>query len=107
MDSATFSVPSVHLGAGTYYLLLRNATASPSGYMVFWDVNNGPSQVWESSLGFLNSTSCAAEFSGGTTCSDAFEILGTTGSGTPEPAGLALAGSGLLLLCGLLRLRRA
>lgn len=102
VDFSTFSIlPNVSLGAGTYFLMLQNAVSS-SGDAVYWDENRGPSVAWESAIGYLTPGAggvCTAQ-SG--YCSQTFQVLGTTGA-VPEPGSLALVGSGILLLAGLLR----
>jgi len=102
LDLSTFSIPEVALDAGTYWLMIQNAEAT-NGDSVYWDVNDGPSQVWDfAEGGYISPSSCTNEFPLGTgnTCSDGFEILGDA---APEPATLAPLGCGLLLLCALRR----
>jgi len=100
----SFDLGSLSLGAGTYWLVLMNGTTA-QGDVMFWDENDGPSQAWESTLGFLTvaNSNCASNASGN--CSEAFQILGTT-SGIPEPSTLALGASGLLLVAAALRQKR-
>jgi hypothetical protein len=101
IDFSTFSIlPNQSLGAGTYFLMLQSAVAS-SGNPVYWDENRGPSVAWESAYGYLNPASGCGSISSGY-CSQTFQVLGTTGA-VPEPGSLALVGSGILLLGGLLR----
>jgi hypothetical protein len=99
-----FDLASLSLGAGTYWLVFMNGTTAQSDVM-FWDENDGPSQAWESTLGFLTvaNSDCASSVSGN--CSEAFQILGTI-SGIPEPSTLALGASGLLLVGAALRQKR-
>jgi hypothetical protein len=85
----TFSVASLSLGPGTYWLNLTN-TLVTNGSQAFWDKNNGSSSAWQSSVGTIPSES--------------FNINGTTSdAGVPEPGTWALGGTGLLLLAGALR----
>jgi hypothetical protein len=105
--TSSFSMPSIALGAGTYWLELENATLGNGAHdFLFWDQNNGPSQAWLSGEGFLTAATNCAHLGNGPPsgfCSQPFEILGTTGqSAVPEPSGLAVCGSGLLL-AGVLR----
>ena len=90
-----FSIPPTSLAAGTYYLVLQNATVSgtnPSLYNVYWDQNSGPSSATHSIDGPI--------------ASESFSILGTyTVSSVPLPAALPLFASGLVGL-GLLGWRR-
>jgi hypothetical protein len=78
------------------------------GGEAFWDENGGPSgnglgsTAWASSYGYLTSPSVCNAFSQGY-CSESFAIYT---SSTPEPGSLALEGSGILLLAGLLRRHR-
>ena len=80
----------VPLSPGTYWLNLTNATTA-GGDPVFWDENSGPSQASQSALGTIPSES--------------FTLTGGNGGTTPEPSSLALFGSGVLGLGGLLRRR--
>ncbi len=82
-------------GSSTYWFNLQNAMV-PTHDPVFWDQNSGvgcggtncPSQAYQ--LGW-----------DGMIPSEAFSISGSTG--TPEPSGIMLFGSGLLGLAGVLR----
>ena len=86
--SSSFSVSSVVLSAGTYYLELGNAISSEVN-AVAWDVSNGSSTADQN-----GTTSIPAE---------SFQIDGTVNA--PEPGSVALSGLGLALLAGLARLR--
>ena len=92
---ASFSVPALALGAGTYWLELDN-TWTNAGRHLSWNVINGPSQAQYRS-----------QSGSGTMGSNSFRILGTTVTAdVPEPGSAALLGSGALLLCvGILRRR--
>jgi hypothetical protein len=98
---SSFSLPSITLSAGTYWLELQNAVDSASNG-VAWDLNNGPSTVWASPPPGIV-TAGAPDNCGDTgspiipglaTCGSAFEITGET---VPEPRGLALFVVGCLL----------
>ncbi len=80
----------VGLNAGTYWLNLQNGVVS-SGDPVYWDLNGGPSEASNNSVGSLPSES--------------FTILGhSTGTGTtPEPASLVLFISGVAGVVGFIR----
>jgi PEP-CTERM motif len=73
------------LTAGTYFLTLASATASDAGF-VFWDISNGPSEAFHSSLGPLE------DFfgPGSGSFSESFQIYGV-----PEPGSIALLCIGL------------
>ena len=94
-ETGSFTIGS--LTAGTYWLNLQNATVN-TGDPVYWDENSGPSSASENALGTIPS--------------EAFTILGTTGTTTtettttgtvPEPSSIMLFGSGILGLAGVLR----
>lgn len=97
--SDSFSLPNLTLAAGTYWLELNNAVVT-NGDGGYWDMNGGPSQAWESQAG--NVTPCASYYYPSGWCSGTFDIQGRA---VPEPASLALIGSGVLA-SGLLRRRR-
>jgi hypothetical protein len=90
----SFSTGSVVLGPGTYYLALQNAAVS-NGDPIYWDQNDGPSVAWHNTLGYLSDGGCGGlNQSGQGTCSESFQILGTT-SAVPLPAALPLFAGGL------------
>jgi hypothetical protein len=107
----SFSTGSLSLGAGTYWLQLGNTTSIiPHGYPSYWDENDGPSGAYAdngTTIYELNNTVSGCTRASGD-CSEAFSILGTTGSGggaaTPEPSSLFLLGTGLA--CAAWRVRR-
>ena len=90
VEKDTFSIPSVSLGVGTYYLTLENAVTAVSGN-AFWDVNDGPSSAYIDGLSPINSES--------------FDVQGTTGTVTPEPGYWALLSVAIIGLICLKRLR--
>ena len=95
-ETATFNGGGVNLGAGTYWMTLSNASV-PSGDPVYWDLNNGPSQAQENTIGTVPSESFTM-WGGSTTTSTT-----TTSGTTPEPSSIMLFGSGILGLAGVLR----
>lgn len=91
--TSTISGLNVSLGAGTYYLELRNSlTNFGTNVGVFWDRNDGPSTAYQDRT-----------FSIVGIPSQAFNIYGTGGTTTPEPGTLVLFGSGVAGLAGMLR----
>jgi hypothetical protein len=104
--SSSFSLPSILLDAGTYWLELNQVN---SGALAYWDNNSGPSEAWANQWGNETvSNNCGGDpllEAGLTTCGNSFQITGNVASPVPEPGGLALAGSGLLLLAGAVRRR--
>ena len=87
---SSFSIPTVGLAAGTYYLNLTNAVTNVSGDPTYWDENNGPATAYQFQY----------DVNQGGIGSEAFQITGSSGPSIPEPASLVLLGSGLLLQIG-------
>ncbi len=95
----SFSLPSIGLAAGTYYLMLRTAVTNPADGQVYWDDNQG------SSIAYTTRTT-------GPFDSESFQILGTENTKNPVvplPAALPLFATGLtgLGLTGWRRKRKA
>ena len=96
----TIALPNVALHAGTYWFELQNAVVDPND-PAYWDINGGPSQIWESAIGYNPATETYAF--GLNDSSDSFQILGT--DPIPEPASIAWFAVGLAAL-GLARRRK-
>ena len=94
-----FNTGGVSLAAGTEYWLILGTAVTMSGQPVYWDQSDGPSTAYDSAIGAL--ANCDAPGTLGT-CSETFQLLGTTTSGVHEPGTLILLGGGLALL-GLIR----
>lgn len=110
----SFLLPNINLPAGTYWLELYNETTTIHlvGAGAAWDMNGGPSMVWNSGLGDVSGDNCTnndnSTYPSGA-CSNAFTIYGTSNaviSGTPEPSTLALLGSGAALVATQVHRRR-
>jgi hypothetical protein len=99
LDDNVFAVPSLSLSAGTYYLTLGNAVAGGPGD-AYWDINNGPSVAYATGCGGTCGPYSRQNVEGTGTNSNTFQIL--TGvdstSSAPEPASVALFGSGIAML---------
>ena len=93
-----FVLPDISLPAGMYWLALQDEVTDNSIVPVaFWDLNGGPSLVWQSSLGDQSGVRCSTLVPlKATTCADAFTIIGSV-SPVPEPGPLVLLGSAVLL----------
>lgn len=100
--AASFSVGALALNSGTYWLVLQNLVVD-TGNPGYWDINDGPSQAWESAFGFDPRDGGGCDTAAFNECSDSFQIVGRTGGTVPEPATLVLVGAGL---AGMSRLRR-
>jgi PEP-CTERM motif len=99
VDSISFSMGTLSLAAGNYWITLENATTA-DGEPVYWDENSGVG---------CQSPGCPsqAEASGiGTIPSETFTLEGSPAGTTPEPNTLALLGSGFLGFAAFLRCRR-
>ncbi len=103
LDKVTASGLNVQLDPGTYWLSISNAVTE-SGDPAYWDENSGVGCGGSDGNG-ANCPSRASDSAVGTIPSEAFTINGSSGGSTPEPSSLALFGSGVLGICGLLRRR--
>lgn len=95
----TALINGVNLNAGSYWMTLSNAI-TPSGDPAYWDMNSGPSQAQENTIGTIPSESFTILGSSGTTTSTS-----TSTGTTPEPSSILLLGSGILGVAGLWRRR--
>ena len=84
------ALPNITLAPGTYWFALKNASTSNED-PAYWDMNGGPSRIWDSGLGYNSDPfDFAPTFH---SASDQFQILGTP---IQEPATVLLLGSGLV-----------
>ncbi len=96
VDTVSFSMGTLSLSAGNYWVTLENATTA-DGAPVYWDENSGvgctspgcPSQAQENGVGTIPS--------------ETFTLEGSPAGSTPEPNTLALLGSGFVGLAAFLR----
>jgi hypothetical protein len=111
--TSSFSIPSISLIAGTYWLQLDNgkATVVNNGTVLLaWDQNNGPSEAWYGYAGgggYLKpgAAGCTTPGPNGY-CSESFDIIGTPNASTvPEPRGIFLFGTALTLIGAAIRKR--
>jgi len=96
--SETISIPSLSLGAGTYYFQLSNGITEYDGtadyYYVWWDESDGSSLAYQ----------IVPTIADPPIPSETFQILGTDDTSvTPEPSSFLLLGSGLAGLAGLIK----
>lgn len=93
---------------GTYWFSPQNGTESGTefgGSAVYWDQNNGPSIAYYNLSTLLSSSQQCMLSDPGGTCSESFQIFGSSNIVTPEPSSVLLLGTGLMGLAGVLRRR--
>lgn len=102
---------SVALAASTTYWLILQGAVTNSGNPIYWDQSDGPSVAYQASGGVDTALFNCGNPSANTSCSQSFEIFGTTNSsipsGVPEPGTLTLLGGGLALIAGFAFRKRA
>ena len=88
----SFATGDVFLDGGTTYWLVLESAPAIGRRGVFWDESDGPSAAYSRRAGDLHGAS------------QTFQLLGT--SSVPEPRAATLSGGGLMLIAGLLCLKR-
>ena len=72
VDTITFSIPSVSLPAGTYYLTLTNAASASGQPDVYWDINDATGvDAWNNISGHVSACllyTSVAEIEAGSAC---------------------------------------
>jgi hypothetical protein len=91
VNTVTFSIPSVTLPAGTYYLTLSNAV-SKADFSVYWDINDASGiDAWSSANGHVSAPGACYQTIGiSGTCAESFQLLApTTGTTVTLTSSLA------------------
>jgi hypothetical protein len=80
VDTITFSIPSVSLPAGTYYLTLTNAVSASSQPDAYWDINDATGvDAWNNISGHVSAPgACYATVGISGSCAESFQLLGPT-----------------------------
>ncbi|HWF01458.1 MAG TPA: PEPxxWA-CTERM sorting domain-containing protein [Caulobacteraceae bacterium] len=102
----SFALPDVTLAAGTYYLVLQNASVT-AGDPVYWDSNEGVSVAYANWYGNLANYDYDNNLTNSpSSSSETFSILGVV-TAAPEPGTWAMMLVGAAVIGGALRSRRA
>lgn len=102
LESETFTIPTLDLGAQTYWFTLAGAVDALND-PAYWDQNNGSSNGYTSSIGSISSYDCTYNSDCNESGGETFTLSNSAVAATPEPSSFLLLGSGLAGIAGMIR----